>query len=71
MSLVIKDVIKMYDEKNVKTGLAKDQMERNHAVVCDFFAFVVDKDIEILFKDKRGIPASELVAKEATSEVQK
>ena len=65
MALVIKDVIKLYSEKNVKIGLTKEQVEKNHAVVCDFFAFVVDQDIEISFYDKRGIPACELTSKES------
>jgi hypothetical protein len=51
--LLIKEVIKMYDDHGMKLGLTKPQMEHNHAVVCNFFAFVIDQDLEILFKDKR------------------
>ena len=63
--MVIKDVIKLYDDKNEKMGLPKTEKEKLHAVVCDFFAFVVNSDLEITFYDKRCIPASELVTKES------
>ena len=54
-ALLIKDVITMYGEKAEKLGVHKLERERNHAIICGFFAFVVDSDIEISFKDKRYV----------------
>ena len=56
-ALLIKEVIAMYDQKAEKMGIHKLERERNHAIICGFFAFVVDADIEIQFKDKRFVPS--------------
>ncbi len=53
--ILIKEVIAMYDQKAEKMGVHKLERERNHAIICGFFAFVVDTDIEISFNDKRFV----------------
>ena len=55
-ALLIKEVIAMYDKKAEQLGVHKLERERNHAIVCGFFTFIVDADIEIMFKDKRFVP---------------
>ena len=54
-ALLIKDVIRMYSEKLENMGIHKLERERNHAIICGFFAFVVDADIEIQFKFLLGV----------------
>lgn len=67
--MLIKDAIKMYDENLRKKDVKESQRTANHTAIVEFFTFLVDQDCEISFKDKRGIPASELT-KETGNEMQ-
>ena len=63
--MLIKDVIQLYDEAKTKRGFDKKQVQSEHGIISDFFAFVIDQDMEISFKDKRDVPVHELTAKES------
>ena len=60
-ALLIKEIIKMYDDKLITQGVHKLEQERNHAIVCGFYAYLVDADIEIAFRDKRKVSGADLV----------
>ena len=53
--MLIKDTIKLYENKLTELGLSKEAIKRAHDVLIDFFTFLVDADVEVSAKDKRAV----------------
>ena len=53
--MLIKDTIKLYENKLTELGLSKEAIKRAHDVLIDFFTFLVDADVEVSVKDKRAV----------------